>query len=742
MEGSLTQFRTLLTEFLGDPRTGNSVPRQPNRLPIAGQLDQHLYDQVTPSTGATAPDSGPSHRTFMVEVIDITDATPEDEKSVLEPGPPAMIPGEQVAPTSVMDRGIHTDAWMGKYRSLQPTPNRGNGTFEEVLTTSQALMMTVEEEPSLPLLSSTDTRPLPKRSKQLAQLLVERRTLVDPQQTTDEEEDNPTIEYTVSFKALTTEDFQSGYGTITLKDIPSATEYCSFIHNCRQERDILDRNLRLVETLVFQRHKELFEYAQLLKDQYENTYSLYQVEHPNFIFRYDTTKCCKPKDDLDTGDIRYSIQMAQYYLDLKLHLDEAYRIHKRCVYYHNQIQKFKKRAATLGNSLGREGYRKFAETHPYKKIEYAPYTAAYVRAHRNQWARRVYDMETFSNHYTSEGTTEESSQQEPEVSSLTYISSLTQDEYDPFSLDNDDARTLFPDPQDYMCETQLHAYAMPGEDNTHLLDVQLLEDQNSRSLPEVTGSQLYEQASHLALPTLPTQEELWEYARQQIKTYQRRRRQPAKNRKRKAKRTLQREQQAESLLVTDSVDTSAESKHRHQDLIFDSGCTEHMWNHRAHFTSYEPYNNSKLRAACANGTVLEIIGQGDIGPLKNVLFVPGLRHCLISGTALLKQGYCMYLGTVPTVIKESNPDEVLLCGHFSDDLFKISAQAFEQQLGLQPVTCYLHDLSVQPLLQINPVLNPASAVRCAYECTCTKSPGLANMALSAGETNETGTSTT
>ena len=102
----------------------------------------------------------------------------------------------------------------------------------------------------------------------------------------------------------------------------------------------------------------------------------------------------------------------------------------------------------------------------------------------------------------------------------------------------------------------------------------------------------------------------------------------------------------------------------------------------------------------------------------------------------------MYLGTVPTVIKESNPDEVLLCGHFSDDLFKISAQAFEQQLGLQPVTCYLHDLSVQPLLQINPMLNPASAVRCAYECTCTKSPGLANMALSAGETNETGTSTT
>ena len=79
--------------------------------------------------------------------------------------------------------------------------------------------------------------------------------------------------------------------------------------------------------MVFQRHKELFEYAQLLKAQYDNTYSLYQVEHPNFIFRYDTTKCRTPEDDLVTGDIRYSIQMAQYYLDLKLYLDEAYRIH-------------------------------------------------------------------------------------------------------------------------------------------------------------------------------------------------------------------------------------------------------------------------------------------------------------------------------------------------------------------------------------------------------------------------------
>ena len=94
----------------------------------------------------------------------------------------------------------------------------------------------------------------------------------------------------------------------------------------------------------------------------------------------------------------------------------------------------------------------------------------------------------------------------------------------------------------------------------------------------------------------------------------------------------------------------------------------------------------------------------------------------------------MYIGTVPKVIKESNPDVVLLRGHFANDLFRISAKDFEYQLGLRPVTCYVHEISSQHLLQIHQMLGHASATRCAYECKCTKFPGLTTLSSRAFQT--------
>ena len=596
-------------------------------------------------------------------------------------------------------------------------------------------MMTVEDTHNIPLSSSTDTRPVIRQPQQHAPIQIECRTLVNTQSTLDTAQVHSVLEYTISLPELMHEDHTSGYGTITLLDAPSPTEYCRFVSHCNQKREDLDRNLLQVGKLVLQRHKELYEYARIMKDQYENTYALYQVEYPNFIFRYDTTKCRKPEDDLDTGDIRYSIQMAQYYLDLKLHLDEAYRIHKKCVYYHNQIRIFMKRADTLGACLGREGYRKFTDTHPYHPITFAPYTEAYVRAHRNQWARRVYDLELFSTHYTRRSTADESLQQDPDVSPLTPTSSWTQDAYDPFADDNDDdARTLFSDPQDYLCEANVHAYALVGNTATSLLDVHLLDDQNSRIPTDVVVHQPYEQEARLAPPTLPTAAEIQTYVHTEVTNFRKRRQKAYANKKKYEKRQRLLAAQEKSLMVRGFDIQDADKTKQEQDLIFDSGCTAHMWNHRAHFTSFEPYTDSKLKAACANGTVLDIMGKGDIGPLKNVLYVPGLHHCLISGTALLKQGYGMYIGTVPKVIKESNPDVVLLRGHFANDLFRISAKAFEQQLGLRPVTCYVHEISTQHLLQLHQMLGHASATRCAHECKCTKFPGLANLSSRAFQT--------
>ena len=44
----------------------------------------------------------------------------------------------------------------------------------------------------------------------------------------------------------------------------------------------------------------------------------------------------------------------------------------------------------------------------------------------------------------------------------------------------------------------------------------------------------------------------------------------------------------QSLMVMEFDTHDEDKKRQEQDLIFDSGCTAHMWNHRAHFTSFEP----------------------------------------------------------------------------------------------------------------------------------------------------------
>jgi len=156
-----------------------------------------------------------------------------------------------------------------------------------------------------------------------------------------------------------------------------------------------------------------------------------------------------------------------------------------------------------------------------------------------------------------------------------------------------------------------------------------------------------------------------------------------------------------------------------------------MWNHRAHFTSYHPIENSHIKASVADGHQLDILGRGDIGPLKNVLYVPQLKHCLISASALLEQGYGMYTGSIPRIIKETDTSVELLRGFYANRLFQITVREFERQLNLKPVVCFVHEITAQPLLHLHQMLGHASAARCEYECKCHKFPGLSNLSAKA-----------
>ena len=80
------QIRTLLTELLGNHQSGNSIQPQPKKLTIEGELDQHICDQVTHIAGATETDSHAHYRTFLMEVIDITDDSSDEGVQALYTG--------------------------------------------------------------------------------------------------------------------------------------------------------------------------------------------------------------------------------------------------------------------------------------------------------------------------------------------------------------------------------------------------------------------------------------------------------------------------------------------------------------------------------------------------------------------------------------------------------------------------------------------------------------------------------
>jgi len=94
--------------------------------------------------------------------------------------------------------------------------------------------------------------------------------------------------------------------------------------------------------------------------------------------------------------------------------------------------------------------------------------------------------------------------------------------------------------------------------------------------------------------------------------------------------------QPRALMMTDQ--TTFVLKESNSDPVFDTGSTAHMWNHMGHFTRYVINTDPTYHTKQADGTIVNILGIGDIGPLTSVLYVPNLTHCLISARALQKDG--------------------------------------------------------------------------------------------------------
>ena len=84
-------------------------------------------------------------------------------------------------------------------------------------------------------------------------------------------------------------------------------------------------------------------------------------------------------------------------------------------------------------------------------------------------------------------------------------------------------------------------------------------------------------------------------------------------------------------ILTDPVSSSNE-------LIIDSGCSEHMFNTCRPLTNYSKLNLFDKTVTVANGSVVPVEGIGRCGILKHVYFVPLLSHSLLSVNSLTNEG--------------------------------------------------------------------------------------------------------
>jgi len=73
------------------------------------------------------------------------------------------------------------------------------------------------------------------------------------------------------------------------------------------------------------------------------------------------------------------------------------------------------------------------------------------------------------------------------------------------------------------------------------------------------------------------------------------------------------------------------------EMIIDSGCSQHMFNTCRNLINYNKYPVGAKYVFVANGSKVPVAGVRQYGILKKVYHVPGLSHCLTSVAALTKK---------------------------------------------------------------------------------------------------------
>jgi len=138
-------------------------------------------------------------------------------------------------------------------------------------------------------------------------------------------------------------------------------------------------------------------------------------------------------------------------------------------------------------------------------------------------------------------------------------------------------------------------------------------------------------------------------------------------------------------ILTDEVSTTNE-------LVLDSGCSQHMFNSCRNLTNFIAYAPNQKCVTVANGTSVPVAGYGQLGILEREYFVPLLSHNLLSVNALTEEGIVIFFSEDQAILHKASSlfNFEAMRTFKSEGLYRIGLHQIEMCTRIPHVHCLAH----------------------------------------------------
>ena len=184
------------------------------------------------------------------------------------------------------------------------------------------------------------------------------------------------------------------------------------------------------------------------------------------------------------------------------------------------------------------------------------------------------------------------------------------------------------------------------------------------------------------------------------------------------------------------------------EMIVDSGCSQHMFNTCRNLINYNEYPDGVKYVSVADGAKVPVAGFGQYGILKKVYHVPALSHCLISVAALTKEGMVVTFRERGVTIEKGTSKLKFrnINGSIVEGMYKVSLLTIElctmaphvyclahNEIGREYMECNLlsENARLDPISQIHYKFGHPSAVKTRHICKCYNLPGIRKLEIKA-----------